>query len=86
MNIEIADAAGFTQKSKKPLSAIKRRSIEKERPPFTLYGKTGKTRRKSSKKRQPSKYRQRIRHMYNEYVEKGDELLDFAERSEAKKK
>ena len=53
-NIEI----GGTVKGKKPFSAIKRKSTSAERPPFTLYGKSGKTRqRSSSKKRQPSKYR-----------------------------
>ena len=81
-NLEIS--AKF--KSKKPLSALKRESIDSEPPPFTLYGKAGKTRVSSGKKRQPSKYRQKIRKMYDEYVDKGEELLDFAEKSEAKKK
>ena len=75
-----------TVKAKKPLSAIKRKSIEDERPPFTLYGKSGKTRVSSGKKGQPSKYRLKIRQMYDDYVDKGEELLDFAEKSEAKKK
>ena len=64
------------------MSAVKRRQSP-EKPPFVLYGTTGKA---SSKRPSESEYRKRIHALYEEYQDKKIELNEFAKKQEAEEK